>query len=131
VCVGPGPLLVFSAETHNGRADYRASPDVRFIDARGRRARRGEFDTDGAAILRRRGSGTWTLCPLGEMNVLNLNAAALGLRGPAELVAYDESDRLIRKTRADVRDGLVSIPVDATAFRYDLIEGIPHRGDGK
>ena len=113
-------VLVFSATVNGGRVDYRQTRDVRFIDARGKRQRMGEIETDGAAILRREGKVAWCVWPLGRLSVLRIDVGALGLVTPVSVTAYEQEGEAIETSQIEVTDGFLTVPIEEEAFRYAL-----------
>ena len=118
---GPGGLDVYSALTDSGRVDYAACEGTRVVDARGSRQVVGEFDTDGAAILKRNPQGDWQLWPLGDMTLLRVNLGALGLTGDVRVTAVDEDEQPVEDIEASVEDGWLSVPLEEHVFRYRLV----------
>ena len=121
VCTAPD-VLVFSAMVGGGRMDYRRTPGVRFVDARGRKRRVGEIETDGAAILRKEGAA-WRVWPLGNVSVLKVHLEALGLPRPRAIVAQDEAGAAIAKSAATMDEGWLALPIGDAAFRYEIAAG--------
>ena len=120
VCNGPGPAIVYSAMTKEGRVDFRATPGVRFIDARGQRQRVEEFETDGAAIVCKLNGTTWGVWPLGRLSVLGIDCKALGLRASLTVSSYDEEGALIKRSDAALDNGRLVLPLGDEGFRYDV-----------
>ncbi len=120
VCIGPG-VVCWSATVGGGRADYRQAETGRFVDARGALKKIGEFETDGAAIVRKEGTG-WQVFPLGTISVLRVDVGALGVKGAAktEVVLRDEGGAEIGRSTVEVKDGWAEMPVKEGAFRIDI-----------
>jgi len=118
VCRGPNNTLVYSVQTDAGRVDYASSGDTRFIDTRGNRQTIGPFDTDGAAILRPSGEGTWTLWPLGNVTVLRVRLRDLGVGEKPSVFALDENGQPLPGAGAAVEDGWLNVPTNSGAFSF-------------
>jgi hypothetical protein len=105
---------------NGARVDYCSVGTVRFIDARGRKLRLHEFETDGAAILRSLNDTTWGVWPLGDIAVLRLDASRLDLAPPLSVSAFDEAGTLLKRVEAPLEDGLVTLPLEPAAFRFEI-----------
>jgi hypothetical protein len=117
---GPAGVLVYSGLVGTARADYSAFGEVRFVDARGVRRPVEEFDTDGAAILRRVGAGLWNVWPLGNVTCLRVRADALGLTALPTAATFDEDGSETSRSPASLADGWLTIPVDRMPFRVEV-----------
>jgi hypothetical protein len=120
VARGPEDLLVYSAQTDAGRVDFATYGDTRFVDARGQRQTLGPFDTDGAAILRRKADGGWTLWPLGHLSVLRVRLEALGLGRAPAISAFTESGDTVTGPPPAIEAGWLAVPTADGAFRFEL-----------
>ena len=126
VCAGPGPVLSYSALVNGGRVDYSSAGPVRLVDARGRRQRVHEFETDGAAILRRTSEKAWGVWPLGDMALLQVDASELKLTPPLFVSSFDEAGMRLGRVEASVGNGLIKLPCDPSVFRFEISSEAGH-----
>jgi hypothetical protein len=120
VCVAPDQVLSYSVSCGPGRVDYCRTPASRFTDTRGQFQRLGEFETDGAALLRATGDAVWSIYPLGNASVLRVNATSLSLQAPLALVALGEQGDVLARFESNAEDGWLTVPLDLGAFRFEL-----------
>jgi hypothetical protein len=118
VCVGPG-VTCWSAMVSGARADYCGAETSRFVDARGTRKTIGEFDTDGAAIVRKDGTGRQVF-PLGTVSVLRVDVGALGIKGTIKAILRDDSGAEVGRKDVKVEGGWAEMPIGEGVFRIDI-----------